>query len=295
MDTKHVRAGVLIGLLFLSACVAEKGLNKPKYEYKETIELVALVDDAVDLIKKNGEDCFPEFRKKDSKWQHDDLYIFVWGLDGMRFVYPPDPEGEGKNMLDLKDINGKPIGRMFVKEVSGKKGEGWVHYEWPKPGEVTPTWKSTYLKRAKAPSGKVYLIGSGLYNMKCEKEFIVGAVDNAVELLKEKGLNAIGEMRLSASEFVFLDSYVFIKDMEGNEILNPAFPDLEGQNLYGLQDSNGKYFIREELELLRTQDECWMEYMWPKPGESEPSGKLVYMRKVNVDNKILVVGAGYFP
>ncbi|MCK4330581.1 cache domain-containing protein [candidate division WOR-3 bacterium] len=286
---------IIIGLLFLYACVTEKALDKPVYEYEETIKLVAFVNSATDLIEKDGEECFPEFRIKDSKWQHDDMYIFVWGLDGMRYVYPPDPEGEGENMLDLKDIDGKPIGKMIVRAVSGEKEEGWVHCEWPKPGEETPTWKSTYLKRAKAPSGKVYLVGSGLYNMKCERLFIVNAVDNAIKLLKDKGLAAIEEMRSSASEFIFLDSYVFIKDMKGDEILNPAFPDLEGQNLYDLQDSNGKYFIREELELLQTQDECWMEYMWPKPGETEPSRKMVYVKKIEIDGRVLIVGAGYFP
>jgi len=38
-----------------------------------------------------------------------------------------------------------------------------------------------------------------------------------------------------------------LKDDEGNELLNIAFPELEGTNVANKQDSNGKYFVREVL------------------------------------------------
>ena len=147
-----------------------------EYKHKETREIVALVSDAADLIEKEGASIFPQFRKKGSRWFHGDTYIFVWEMTGLRVVYPPNPKGEGKNMINLKDINGKPIGKMFVAMVSGDKGEAWCHYQWPKPNETHPSWKSTYLKRVKAPSGKEYVIGSGMYGVKTEKKFVVDLV-----------------------------------------------------------------------------------------------------------------------
>ena len=284
---------LVIGLLIflLSSCTTKK----PKSELTQTEELVSFINKAVELIEKEGEDCFPEFRKKDSKWFHDDLYIFVWGLDGMRYVYPPNLQGEGKNMIDLKDINGKPIGRLIVDAASGEKGEGWVHYQWPKPGEKEPSWKSTFVKKVIAPSGKTYLVGSGLYDPKIDKSFIVEEVNDVIALIKKVDISALDTIRAKAGEFIFLDTYVFIKDIKGIELVNPAFPELEGQNLYDLQDSNGKYFIREELEILKTNDDCWMDYMWPKPGETTPSQKWVYVKKVIVGQDTLVVGAGFFP
>jgi len=281
--------GLLIFLL--SSCTSKK----PKSELTQTEELVSFVNKAVELIEKDGEDCFPEFREKGSKWFYDDLYIFVWGLDGMRYVYPPNLQGEGENMLGLKDINGKPIGRLIVDVASGEKGEGWVHYQWPKPDEKEPSWKSTFVKRVTAPSGKIYLVGSGLYDLKIDKSFIVEEVNDVIALIKKVDISALDTIRAKAGEFIFLDTYVFVKDIKGNELVNPAFPELEGQNLYDLQDSQGKYFIHEELETLKTKDDCWMDYMWPKPGETEPSKKLVYVKKVIVGQDTLVVGAGYFP
>ena len=147
-------------LIPFTPCLA---YNLTDYEYKETRELIRFVAEAVEEIERVGEEAFPQFRKKESKWFHDDSYIFVWGLDGLRYVYPPDISGEGKNMLDLRDINGRPIGRTFVGTARQPAGEGWVHYQWPKPGESNPTWKSTFIKRAKAPSGKDYLVGAGYY------------------------------------------------------------------------------------------------------------------------------------
>ena len=60
--------------------------------------LVRFVDAAVEEIEKFGEKAFPRFREKGVDWFHDDSYIFVWGLDGLRYVYPPDVSGEGKNI-----------------------------------------------------------------------------------------------------------------------------------------------------------------------------------------------------
>ncbi|AUB57236.1 MULTISPECIES: cache domain-containing protein [Methanobacterium] len=129
-----------------------------QFENKQKTELVTLVDQAVQLIEEKGENAFPELRS--SSWVHNDSYVFVWGLDGIRVVYPPDPSGEGKNMTDLVDSDGKPIGQLFIK--AAINGSGWVEYMWPKPGEITPSIKITYIKRANYQN-QTYLVGSGVY------------------------------------------------------------------------------------------------------------------------------------
>ncbi len=280
-----------ISLFFIFACTS----TTSQYDYKETEELVSFVNRAVDLIEQYGEEVFPQFRIKGSEWDHDDLYIFVWGLDGMRYVYPPDVSGEGKNMLNLKDINGKPIGKLFVEAVSGETGEGWVHYEWPRPNSEVPIWKSTFLEKAIAPSGKTYLVGSGLYEMPVDKAFVVYNMNQAVELFAEKGKDALDEFRATSGPYRFMDCYIFIKDMKGNELFNAAFPELEGTNIMELKDANGQLFIKKELKILKNKDQCWNDYMWPKPGQKEASLKRVFVKKALVDGEILVVGCGYYP
>jgi len=61
--------------------------------------------------------------------------------------------------------------------------------------------------------------------------------------------------------------YFFIYDMEGNNVLLPFSPQLEGQNLWDLQDSRGGYTIRRMTELMRQKGEGYLTWHWYKPGE----------------------------
>ena len=98
----------------------------------------------------------------------------------------PDPEIEGRNEIDLKDINGKPIVRGIIGTVTtlpGKK-EGWYHYEWPVPGQLLPRWKSTCVRLVTAPSGSNYVVAAGMYNDRMERAFVVDIVRMPSDKLK---------------------------------------------------------------------------------------------------------------
>lgn len=107
------------------------------YQYKETRELVALVKDAAALVGTKGEAAFADFRAAGSRWRRGESYIFVLDPQGNMLVHP-DPAMEGKNELDLKDINGKPIIRGLIGAVTTfpDRTEGWSHYQWPVPLRV---------------------------------------------------------------------------------------------------------------------------------------------------------------
>ncbi|MCF7794017.1 MAG: cache domain-containing protein [Candidatus Cloacimonetes bacterium] len=263
------------------------------YDHQVTKDVVQLVYDAVDLINQDGEEAFPRFREENSKWYKGDDYVFVWGLDGMRYVYPRDVSGEGKNMIDLEDINGKPIGKMFVE--TAQNGEGWVFYEWTLPGGEKQEWKSTFIKKAVTPAGNEYLVGFGKYKMPMEKIFVSNIVIEAVNLLKHEGKEiAFARFNDKADKFIFLNTYVFVKTMAGVELVNPNSTHLVGKDITDLQDANGKYFVKEELEMLQDRESLWMDYMWPKPGEKEPSKKMVFVKKAETEAETLVVGAGFY-
>lgn len=128
----------------------------------EETAIKQLVTDAVDLIEEKGEIAFSEFRKNNSKWFYDDTYVYVWQTDGLRVVYPPDPSGEGQNMTDLTDFEGKEIGKMFIQIALSSEGEGWIEYEWPRPDLSVPASKRTFIKLA-VFGEQGYLVGSGYY------------------------------------------------------------------------------------------------------------------------------------
>jgi signal transduction histidine kinase len=257
-------------------------------------ELIAFVRQAAALIEKEGEAAFPQFREPGSEWFEGDRYVFVWGLDGKRYVFPPDTSGEGQNMRDLRDVNNKPIGQWFIARAGSDKGEGWIHYEWPRPGEIFPVWKSTYVRRAVSPAGTVYLVGSGRYNMPLDRAFIVDLVEEAARMLNQRGRAGFARLRDESSEFIFMDTYVFVIALNGTEYVNPAFPSLEGRNLLDYRDAAGNYLVREMIDRTENTPSAWVEYFWPRPGSGETVKKLAYVQRTGVGDETVIIGAGLY-
>jgi hypothetical protein len=298
---KMWNAGILTLAIALASCSQAKGNtdhSMSDYAYKRTKRIVSLVEEAGALIETQGEVAFPLFRKKGSKWFHGDTYLFIYDLTGKNVVHPVQPEFEGQNLIDLQDINGKPVIRLIIDKVTKRdRTSGWVHYMWIRPEEIFPMWKSSYVLKTRAPSGKEYLVGSGVYNMKVEKQFIIEMVDDAVELIKLEGKVAFDKFRDKSSEFVFLGNFIFVVRLDGTAVVDPAFPSLEGRNLLDFKDAVGRYVIREMLEKVKkiTGDTTWISYMWPKPGEVRPSRRLAYLRRVKLGPENFVVGSGFSP
>jgi signal transduction histidine kinase len=263
------------------------------YAYPETRAVVELVETAAEALETRGEEAFPDFRVQGSRWFQGDLYVFVWDLDGNRFVYPPDPEHERQNLLSLKDAGGKPIGRMFVE--MAREGGGWVHYQWNRPYDLQPVWKSTYIVGATAPSGMRYLVGSGAYAARVEKTFLIQEVDAAAALLERDGRAAFDRLRDKRDRFFFHDTYVFVTSATGAELVNPAFPAIEGRNLWDAKDMEGNYIVRDYITGALEQGSVWTTYLWPRPGMPEqPVRKTTYAKKAVVDGEPMIVGAGMY-
>jgi ABC-type amino acid transport substrate-binding protein len=265
---------------------------KPKY--MQTTQVMALVKKAAALVERKGEEAFPEFKKSGSDYFHGDFYVFVDDLKGKILCSPITPELEGTNILDLTDADGKRFMAGVADIVAGEKAAGWVHYRWLRRKSQDPSWKSSYVVRVQDASGRQYLVGSGLYDMKVEKLFIVDTVDDAARLIKKKGEQAFATLRDRTGPFRYQDVYVFVDDYNGIELVNPVSPELEGTDLIDFKDANGKLVIREMIEMLRDKDSGWMEYMWPKPGATTPSKKMSYVRKLHGGEKTLYVGAGVY-
>ena len=264
--------------------------------HREGRQLINLVREAAKLIEQKGESCFSEFKKKGGKWLHGDTYVFVIDTKGFVFVNPSRPELEGKEQISLKDLIGKPFIRSFINETTGYpfKNEGWTHYVWYKPGEEMAMWKTSYVKLVKAPSGKDFIVGSGLYDIRMEKAFVVDVVDEAADLIKKKGKQAFAQIRDPLGDFNYLTTYVFVIDSKGMDLVNPVFPGFEGQNVLDLKDSEGKYFIKDMIRALESTDTVWIEYMWPKPRHAVPTKKSTYVRKVLYGEEVFYVGSGVY-
>ncbi|MFO1153411.1 MAG: cache domain-containing protein [Rhodospirillales bacterium] len=85
-------------------------------------------------------------------------YIFAFDYSGINQVYGPFPEKEGTQMIAVSDPNGVPVIAELI--ANAKKGGGFLHYQWPRPGSPKPTDKISY---ATGFEPWQWMVGTGEY------------------------------------------------------------------------------------------------------------------------------------
>lgn len=144
-------------LLFAALLAAAAPAGAATYGTKD--EAVAMVKRVQDMFKKNGAQAtFNAVSDKSTKAFHDrDLYPFIYDLSGKCVAHGARPALIGKNLIDLKDQDGKFLIREMVAIAKGKT-TGWVDYKWPNPLNNKIEDKSSYIE-----SMGNYFVGVGIY------------------------------------------------------------------------------------------------------------------------------------
>jgi signal transduction histidine kinase len=121
-------------------------------------EAGAMVKKAVAFVKANGADKAYEEFTSGKTFKDRDLYIIVYDLNGKNLAQGANPKLVGKELIGLKDPDGKPIIKMFV-DLAKDKGKGWVEgYKFMNPVSQKIEGKAMYLERV----GDT-LVGCGIY------------------------------------------------------------------------------------------------------------------------------------
>ncbi|RJF98998.1 cache domain-containing protein [Noviherbaspirillum saxi] len=119
----------------------------------------AMVKKAVSYIKDHGkEKALAEFSNPSGEFKKGELYIFVTNVQGKMLAHGANAKLIGKDLMDLKDADGKP----FVKEytdLANAKGSGWSDYKWVNPNTKAIEHKSTYVQKVDD-----LVVGCGIYN-----------------------------------------------------------------------------------------------------------------------------------
>ncbi len=85
----------------------------------------ALVKKAAGYIKANGaEKALDEFTNGKS-FKDRDLYVFVYDLNGKCVAHGANAKLVGKDLMGMKDPDGKPLIKMLL-DVAKDKGKGWT-------------------------------------------------------------------------------------------------------------------------------------------------------------------------
>ena len=148
--------------------------------------------------------------------------------------------------------------------------------------------------KATGPDGTEVMVSSGRYQMKVEPFFIVEQVEDAIELIRSEGEEvAFARFRDPTSGFLFYSAYVFVLDEDGVLLVNTGSPEHENQNQTDLVDIDGRLFVQEMLR-VPVDGSAWIHYKWPRPGDTRPSAKSSFVRRIDLDGRPLVVGSGVY-
>ena len=124
---------------------------------------------------------------------------------------------------------------------------------------------------------------------------IEALVNKAAALINSKGKAVFPEFRKQGGEWWFGETYLFAYDTKLNVLLVAAFPQNEGKNQTGKTDAKGKLYHDEFVKVVQSKGAGWVNYMFPRPGQTEPSEKWSYVKAVNIDGTPGLVGAGFYP
>jgi quercetin dioxygenase-like cupin family protein len=128
-----------------------------------------------------------------------------------------------------------------------------------------------------------------------QSKAVENLVNKAAALIDKDGKAAFAEFRKKDSPWFHGDTYLFAYDMKANVLLNPAFPQREGTNVTGQKDAKGKLLHQAIIDTAETKGSGWVDYWFPKPGQTEPSHKWTYVKRVAIDGVPGLIASGFFP
>ena len=111
-------------------------------------------------------------------------------------------------------------------------------------------------------------------------EEAVAMVHKVVAYMKENGKQkTIDEVNNIHGIFRDRDLYVTINTLQMVTLAHGANPRMQGKNLIDLRDADGKYFMKERMEILKTKDKGWQDYKFVNPVTQKIENKAMYFEK----------------
>ncbi len=121
----------------------------------------AKVKAAAALVKAEGDAAFAKLKDPNGEFRFagGQGYVWIHNLDGVMVMHPIKPALEGASLLDKRDSEGNYF-FVAMNEIAEDKGEGWVPYAWPKPGQKESSQKISFVMLVGEN-----VIGAGMYDV----------------------------------------------------------------------------------------------------------------------------------
>ncbi len=284
---------LFILILLISCQHKYDKLNLEIYQYRDTKKLVKFVYDSAELLRKNSSAQIEHFIQNREDYKFEGYYLYVYKMDGTNVFHSGMPELEGTNLMNIRDINGKKIAELVLEALENEYNpHAWVHFSWWQPGKFYSVAKSSCHFKVTAENGIEYFVGGGLDYPQEEKEFIRIIVDTAARRLEKEGISSLPVIADPRTQFNFREVRTFVMKQNGEILISP----ISGNNIFqfdliNCSDEVGHKPFAKAMENLKNNDSTWEVFLAKNRYERIPEKKTMYLKKVEVGNEFLIVGA----
>jgi signal transduction histidine kinase/CheY-like chemotaxis protein len=200
-------------------------------------------------------------------------YYFATSLTGIEEIFSDRPELEGKDLIGMRDTNGKYVIRDMIS-IAKKSGEGFYEYTWTKPNSPNRNYpKLAFVKHFKPFD---WFIGTGEY------------LDDFEEDIKNEILERISYVRYGKEN----DGYIFVLTYNGVLLMNPFQRELIGKNLWDMTDPDGVKVVQEHFKIAKKHDGDFDMYKWKHPVTGKETRKISFIKAV--PDWQWIIGAGVY-
>jgi methyl-accepting chemotaxis protein len=110
------------------------------------------------------------------------------------------------------------------------------------------------------------------FSLMTEYEARIKTGELTLEEAKKRAALRVKNLRYSGQE------YFWINDLTPRMVMHPFRPELDGQDLSGSKDPDGKALFVEMVRTCKENGAGFVDYMWPKPGASKPVPKISFVK-----------------
>jgi|SRR5689334_18759443 signal transduction histidine kinase len=145
-----VITSVALLILSVSVAAAEHGSKDEAVAMVKRVQAMYAQDGLEATLKAVSDKSVGEFHDRD-------LYPFIYDMNGTCIAHGARPALIGKNLIDIKDQDGKYLIQEMIKIANGP-GSGWIDYKWPSPVNNKIEDKTSYIEKM----GPTF-VGVGVY------------------------------------------------------------------------------------------------------------------------------------
>ncbi len=123
------------------------------------------------------------------------------------------------------------------------------------------------------------------------KDEAVAMVKKAIEFIESTGTEkAFMEFNDPDGRFVDRDLYIVVYNMQGKCLAHGANPRMLNRDLIEAKDTEGKEFVKERVEMMKTRKSAWQDYKYRNPLTNNIEPKSAYFERY----EDLIIGCGVY-